>query len=110
MKLPKNDEMRNADQYTINDIGIPGILLMEKAAEKIEYHISKKLKEIGGNKVLFFCGKGNNGGDGFAVSRLLLNKNIYSEIIILADEKDIMGDAKINLDISNNLGIKIYNF
>ena len=58
MKLPKNAQMRKADSYTINKIGIPGIVLMEKAAEKIEFHISEELEKIGGKTVLFICGKG----------------------------------------------------
>lgn len=109
MKLPQNNEMRSIDKYAINNIGIPGIILMEKAAEKITYRILEELECKNGKTVLFICGKGNNGGDGFAAARLLFNKNIYSEILLLSDEKEITGDAKINLDISKNLGIKIYS-
>ncbi|MBR0104621.1 MAG: NAD(P)H-hydrate dehydratase [Firmicutes bacterium] len=109
MKLPENAQMRQADQYTINTIGIPGIVLMEKAAEQIAFYISSELKNTGGKTVLFVCGKGNNGGDGFAAARILLGKGIYSEIMLLADKSQITGDAKINLDIAEKLGIKIFD-
>lgn len=107
MKLPENAQMRKADEYTINTIGIPGIVLMEKAAEKIAFHISEELEKISGNNVLFICGKGNNGGDGFAAARILMGKGIYSEILLLSDKSQISGDAKTNLDVAENLGIKI---
>lgn len=74
MKLPQNNEMRSIDKYAINNIGIPGIILMEKAAEKITYRILEELECKNGKTVLFICGKGNNGGDGFAAARLLLIK------------------------------------
>lgn len=99
--------MRKADEYTINEIGIPGIVLMEKAAEKIEYFISRALEKIGGKTVIFVCGKGNNGGDGFAAARLLTLKGVYSEILLLAQKDEVSGDAKINLDIAEKIGIKI---
>ena len=109
MKLPRNSEMRKADEYTINEIGIPGIVLMEKAAEKIAGCISLALAKENGKSVLFLCGKGNNGGDGFAAARILSLQGTHCEILLLADEKEVSGDAKTNLQISKNLGIRIYS-
>ena len=55
------------DEYTINNIGIPGIVLMENAASEIYSSILHK-----GEKFIIFCGTGNNGGDGLVVARKLM--------------------------------------
>jgi ADP-dependent NAD(P)H-hydrate dehydratase / NAD(P)H-hydrate epimerase len=61
--------MRNIDNYCINELGIPGIVLMENAALKVVKNIDfQKYKSF-----CIVCSKGNNGGDGFAVCRYLYN-------------------------------------
>lgn len=67
--LPGACQMRTADQYTIETLGVPSLLLMEKAAAACVSHIKELQMEI--SEVCVVCGSGNNGGDGFAIARML---------------------------------------
>lgn len=75
--LVTSEEMKKYDTYTINEIGIPGDVLMERAAlfsaGLILDYCNRQKKEPESFKVLIVCGQGNNGGDGLAVARLLLD-------------------------------------
>ena len=75
MKIATTQIMRKIDQYCIEVLGIPGIVLMENAALKVIKNISEDTK-----KFVIVCSSGNNGGDGFAVARHLLNRGNYVEI------------------------------
>jgi NAD(P)H-hydrate epimerase len=95
--------MKNIDNYCIQDLNIPGIILMENAALKV-------IKNIDLNKYDVFCvvcGKGNNGGDGFAVARHLhiLNKKV--EVFLVGGKEGMSKDCKLNYDILKKIGLKI---
>ena len=94
--------MRKIDQYCIEVLGIPGIVLMENAALKVIKNISEDTK-----KFVIVCSSGNNGGDGFAVARHLLNRGNYVEIFCLGSEENMSLDALINLNIVKNMGVKV---
>src|SRR6202161_4855163 len=66
-------QMREADRLTTERYGIPGIELMENAGTAIAEFLREKFADIAGRKILVLCGKGNNGGDGLVVARLLKN-------------------------------------
>ena len=68
--LPNGKQMSEADAHTIHKIGIPSLVLMERAALQIVETMHKK--NISTEKSLIVCGSGNNGGDGFAVYPLWL--------------------------------------
>jgi len=108
MKVVSPKEMKEIDNISINKLGIPGIVLMENAALKVCEEIVKSLVEISGKNILIFAGKGNNGGDAFAVARHLFNRNAQVEVCIACNKKDISGDAKTNLDILENMGVSTY--
>jgi len=77
--LPNSEQMKAADSYTIHHLGIPSLELMEKAAMAC---VSTLLdKQINLNNPLVVCGSGNNGGDGFAIARILLNKGYYCKVL-----------------------------
>ena len=70
MKLVTAEQMRAVDREAIENRGIPGPELMENAGRGIAERIRDDvLVEPDGKKVIIFCGKGNNGGDGFVVGR-----------------------------------------
>ena len=71
--LPDRDEMQEIDRRTIEDKGIPGILLMEGAAIEVLHEINKRKGIILPNclRCLIVVEGGNNGGDGLALARLL---------------------------------------
>ena len=107
MKAANAEKIRNSDKITIEKYGLPGIVLMENASAGAAKVCLEELKDIKKPKVLVVAGKGNNGGDGYAVARLLKNKGIYTEIVVLGDLSQIQGDAKINLDVAGKIGIPV---
>lgn len=104
MEILSRDNCRKIDYETINKVGIPSIVLMENAATEIVDII----KDIG-NKIIIFCGVGNNGGDGLAIARklYLLGKNV--EVILVGDRSKLTNDCILNLQIVKNLNIPITN-
>ncbi|MDQ7815831.1 MAG: NAD(P)H-hydrate dehydratase [Melioribacteraceae bacterium] len=97
-------QVREADSYAINTLAIPSIVLMENASRSIFEAISKNLDMETGNKTIgIICGKGNNGGDGFALARHFLNNEFIVRIISLGAEEELKGDALINFRITKNL-------
>ncbi|QPJ63553.1 MAG: NAD(P)H-hydrate dehydratase [Candidatus Nitronauta litoralis] len=102
------EEMRKADSLTIRDIGIPGIVLMENAGAGIVCAMEKKIDNLKRKKVLVVCGKGNNGGDGFVIARLLLLKGFHVQVVLLGEIKDLAGDARTNAEVARNMKVPLY--
>jgi NAD(P)H-hydrate epimerase len=97
MKVLTSEEMREVDRLTIEQ-GIPGIVLMENAAHRVVEYLARKYSPLRDRRVLVLCGKGNNGGDGFAVARQLLTR-FHPErldVVLAASEQDMHGDAAAN--------------
>jgi hydroxyethylthiazole kinase-like uncharacterized protein yjeF len=107
MKVVTPAQMGEIDRIAINEYGIPGIVLMENAALKVVDEIEKTLGIVSCKKILIFAGKGNNGGDAFAVARHLFNKGAEIIVYIIADKNSIKGDAAINLMILDKMGVEI---
>ena len=99
------EQIRNADHYAINRLGIPGIVLMENASLSIFHAILNSFPEIEDYKfpVGIICGKGNNGGDGFAVARHFINSGFETNIVSLGKESELKGDALTNFKIIKKL-------
>ncbi|ODM27492.1 bifunctional ADP-dependent (S)-NAD(P)H-hydrate dehydratase/NAD(P)H-hydrate epimerase [Clostridium sp. Bc-iso-3] len=106
MRVVTPTQMREIDTYTIQSIGIPGIVLMENAAIRMTDEILKDCGSVVNKNIFLFAGKGNNGGDAFAIARHLCNKGANTVVFVLAAKEDITGDAQINLDILENMGIE----
>lgn len=98
-------EMKKVDSYTINNIGIPSIVLMERAALGVAEFICEN--ETKDKSVLVVAGMGNNGADGLAVGRLLYLKGYSTCIYILGDVNKASAEFKQQLQIVNNLKIDI---
>ena len=79
------DEMKAADSRTSEEMHVPSAVLMERAAILTAGRVLKKL-EAGGKKVLIVCGPGNNGGDGFATGRILLERGVDADILFIGNE------------------------
>ncbi len=104
MEVVSIEKAKRMDKETIDKIGIPSIVLMENAAENIFRNIVHK-----GNSFLFFCGVGNNGGDGLAVARKLFLDKKNIKVYIVGDLKKGTKEFLINYNILNNLGIEMIN-
>src|SRR3990172_4459409 len=107
MKIVTAKEMQDIDRIAIDDYGIPGIVLMENAAKGVVASLFKKFPDIKDKKIGIFAGKGNNGGDGLAVARLLTDKGIATKVYLLSKKDMLRGDAKTNLEKAEEIGIKI---
>ncbi len=93
MKIVTAAEMRAIDRATSERFGVPSLTLMENAGAAVAEHV---LANYGGaRKIVVFCGKGNNGGDGFVAARLLHQRSKIVQVILLADPADLKGDAAI---------------
>lgn len=88
--------MQEIDRQTICECGIPGLQLMENAGRCC---VEEIIAEFGLNgRAVVMAGKGNNGGDGYVIARLLSQKGWNVKVIILADREQISGDSAVNLD------------
>ncbi|MCC6697665.1 MAG: NAD(P)H-hydrate epimerase [Candidatus Hydrogenedentes bacterium] len=90
-------QMREADRRCIEDLGIPGAVLMNNAGSAV-------FREIDHGPIGIVCGKGNNGGDGYVVARLALLAGMDTRVVLLADPGEITGHAKTFLDAYLKLG------
>lgn len=106
MKLATPKQMNEIDSYTINEIGIPGIVLMENAALRVVEEIERDLKGVVRKNIALFAGKGNNGGDAFAAARHLYNKGADVRVYMLAEKGEIKGDAWTNLAALDKMGVE----
>ncbi len=107
IKIVTADEMREKDRFTIENIGVPGVVLMENAGVVTFHLIDKELEGKKDPLIYVFCGKGNNGGDGFVIARHLWNEGVYVRIFCIVKEEQIAGDARINYDILKNMKLPI---
>ena len=95
MKVLSAENIRKLDAYTIEEKPISSIDLMEKASEVFTNYFIKRFKKK--KNIVIFCGIGNNGGDGLAVSRLLLKKGFKVKTFILEFSGNYSIDFKTNL-------------
>lgn len=99
--LFSNSQIRALDSFAINKLQVSGIVLMENAAIGITETILGRFPDI--STVGIVCGKGNNGGDGFAVARHLSNKGIDVQVIYLSDSLSMSDDCRTNFELCSNL-------
>jgi NAD(P)H-hydrate epimerase len=101
------EEMRIIDQMTIQEIGVPGLLLMENAGLGVVDVVEDLLCETDGNRILILCGKGNNGGDGMVVARHLFNRGKEVHVFLIGEKNKLKGDALTNMRILEGFQIAI---
>ena len=99
--------MREADRRTIDDIGIPSLVLMENAGRQAVAAMEAMYSDLLERQVAVLCGRGNNGGDGFVVARTLAQRGIDVTVFLLGTVQDVRGDARTNLEILGRLSITV---
>ena len=97
MKVLTAAQMREADRLTTERYGISSLQLMENAGAAIAGFIRGKFEGLDQQKIVVLCGKGNNGGDGLVVARLLKESGCHPEVILFANASAVEGDALVNL-------------
>ncbi|MGZ8479290.1 MAG: NAD(P)H-hydrate dehydratase [Candidatus Binatia bacterium] len=100
-------QMRELDRLTIQKYATPSLTLMERAGAGIAAAILGRFARAAKKGVLIVAGKGNNGGDGFVVARLLKKKRIPCEVALLARHEELTADAAHNLRAWSKLKGKV---
>jgi ADP-dependent NAD(P)H-hydrate dehydratase / NAD(P)H-hydrate epimerase len=86
MKVLTVAQMNTVDRETIGR-GIPGIILMENAAHRVVEYIAERFAPVRDQRIVVFCGKGNNGGDGLAIARILYTRFQPASLeVVLAED------------------------
>ena len=107
MQVLTTQEMREADRRTIEDIGIPGRVLMESAGRAVVRQMKEVVTDLRSRPIEIVCGKGNNGGDGLVILRGLATEGYKARAWVLAGLDSLTGDAKGNLDAALRLGLTV---
>ncbi|MDY6933360.1 MAG: NAD(P)H-hydrate dehydratase [Spirochaetota bacterium] len=105
MKVVKAEEMQRIDKISIEQIGIPGEVLMGYAGKSIADFIEDNLACK--KSVAVFSGTGNNGGDGFVIGYLLSNKGFNVDIYIAGSMGRVSETSRIYLNVCMNYGVEI---
>jgi NAD(P)H-hydrate epimerase len=87
--------MRASDRWAIEQQGVPGIELMERAGNAALAALERLSPD---GPVTVLCGKGNNGGDGLVVARLLRAAGREARVVCVASPREFKGDAQVNLE------------
>lgn len=105
MRLCSASEMMALDRQAINQLEIPGVVLMENAGRSCSDQFVRDFRQYFPGPVLILAGKGNNGGDGYVMARILAERGWQVTTLVLGLEESISGDARIMLNIVRKLGI-----
>ena len=109
MKLVTSATMRQIDREAIDNRSIPSDKLMENAGSGIALRIlTDLLREPASTRVCVFCGKGNNGGDGFVVARHLSQAGVDVQVFFIGPPVELSKDARLNYDRSVDLKLKLH--
>ena len=119
MKYALNSEMaRFVDKYTMEQMKVPGVVLMERAALSVANKVAERAVKFGGDvRIAVVCGCGNNGADGIALARILTWQGLLTEIIIAGNETNATDEFVLqkeialnsNMVFSNNFDFKEYD-
>ena len=107
MRILNASQMREADRRTIEEIGIPSLVLMENAGRQVVAAIEAHFEDVDDRHVAVLAGRGNNGGDAFVVARTLLNRGVNVAVFVVGSLDEVKGDARVNLEILGRLGLSV---
>jgi len=100
------EQIRTFDRFAIEQLGIPGIVLMENAGRQVADAARGMI--VGENPhVLVLAGRGANGGDAFVAARHLAIDGVYAKIVVLARRDEVLGDADANLRILEAMDFEV---
>ncbi len=107
-KVLTPDQMAAVDLATIN-AGIPALILMENAAHAVVEYIAHHCGPVEDQRIVIYCGKGGNGGDGLAIARILHVRFPPAQLYVLlaCDPLELRGETAVNLKMLNAAGIQL---
>jgi len=103
MRLVTTNQMQDMDKQTIESFGIAGLILMENAGRGAVDFLLRQFGDLKTKKVAIMAGRGNNGGDGFVIARVLMERGIDLTVFLLSSKDKVKGDAKVNMDLAQKL-------
>ena len=106
MKVVSGETMQAMDRRTIEEFGISGLTLMENAGRAAADVVVAEFGSSSGLRVVVVAGKGNNGGDGYVIARLLREKGWQVTTFVIAADEEVCGDARVNLELIRDGSIR----
>ncbi|MBR5156216.1 MAG: NAD(P)H-hydrate dehydratase [Clostridia bacterium] len=110
MKLVTADMMRELEEISFSEYGVSSLVMMENAAQGFCEKLESETGSVCGKKINIFCGRGNNGGDGFAIARLLSVRGANVTVFIAFNPDELKKDARTNYELAVKFGISISEF
>jgi hydroxyethylthiazole kinase-like uncharacterized protein yjeF len=107
MKILTVVQIGEVDRLTTDRYLIPSLLLMENAGRSVVDELEAACPGLYDKRIAIFCGRGNNGGDGFVVARYLTLRGASPTILLFSAPDKLRGDAKVNWDIVNAMGLQV---
>jgi len=105
MRPLTRNEVRQIDDWAIEELGLPGIILMENAGRNAAMLLHEK---VSGGRVSVVCGKGNNAGDGLVIARHLWKRSYDLQILLACPPEDFHGDVLTHWNVTKKLGIPFF--
>lgn len=105
--LPDGTQMKAADMYTIETLKVPSLTLMERAAQSCIKVLTDKRVDL--SHVLVVCGSGNNGGDGFAIGRILKLMGYQVTVFLAGNPEHLSKECAFQVEKFENCGGRICN-
>ena len=106
-------EAREIDKYTIEEAGVPSLVLMERAALAVAENAAALAEKTYGTcagssaKIIAVCGSGNNGGDGIAAARILYLRGWNASVYLAGNTDKMSGDCRKQLEIARNMKVPV---
>jgi len=107
MKIATATQIKNIDRRAIKGFGIPGPVLMENAASAVMTEMEKFFDGLDSVRVGIICGKGNNGGDGFALARRLRIRGVPVRVALLASFGAVKNEAQVHCAVLRKMDVDI---
>lgn len=105
MILTTAQQMKRLDQRTMEELGLPGLVLMENAARGAVQVLRRQFPQA--RSIAIFCGRGNNGGDGLAMARYFRNMDLKIKVFLIGSRRGLKGDAAHQLLLTDRLQIPL---
>ncbi|MBI4478004.1 MAG: NAD(P)H-hydrate dehydratase [Acidobacteria bacterium] len=107
MRVLNASQMREADRRTIDEIGIPALVLMENAGRQVVAAMEARFENLADHRVAIICGRGNNGGDGCVVARTLHQRGVEVGVFVIGEIAGVKGAARTNLEVLGRLSLSV---
>ncbi len=107
MKILTAEEIGRVDRLTTEKFGVPSLTLMENAGCAVVDFMAQRFAPLASQHIVILAGRGNNGGDGLVVARLLAERGVRPRVVLLADPKGLKGDAAANYARLGNIPVDV---